>query len=231
MRVWRVALLGDWEAYLGSLSKPVRRQARRTIKKMQQLEGLVYQESKDEASLEQGLAILVDLHQRRWEALGMPGCFADERFLGFMRDACRDFHTLGMVHISWLEHGGKPIVANIEFDGGKIDYVYQGGMDPDSRSLSPGWLHMVHLFKRSIALGKSHRDYLRGDEPYKKHWRGKPTQLVNRRIVAPHMSARLRHGAWMVGDSLKHWFKQRLRGGAPVATEASEADAETSENS
>jgi CelD/BcsL family acetyltransferase involved in cellulose biosynthesis len=230
LRTWRIPLLGDWEAYVSSLSKSVRRQARRTMKVLQDNGGVDYFEVADEATLDRGFAILVDLHQRRWEHVGVAGCFTDKRFSRFLRDACRDFLAIGKLHLSWLEHNGKPFVVNIEFDGGDIDYVYQGGMDPDARDLSPGWMHMVHLFQRSIALGKTHRDYLRGDEPYKKHWRGKPTQLVDLRIVPPHASARLRHGVWMIGDSLKHWVKQRLRS-APIATESKGTEAEVSENS
>jgi CelD/BcsL family acetyltransferase involved in cellulose biosynthesis len=198
MRAWRVPLLGDWEKYLASLSKPVRRQARRTLKRLQEECEIAHHEVTDPQSFERGFSILVDLHQRRWEEIGIEGCFTDERFTKFLRDACLEFLAQRKLHLSWLEHLGKPIVVNIEFEGGDIDYVYQGGMDPESRSMSPGWMHMVHLFQRSIALGKTHRDYLRGDEPYKKHWRGVPTQLMDLRIVPSHASARMRFGNWEI---------------------------------
>jgi CelD/BcsL family acetyltransferase involved in cellulose biosynthesis len=230
LRTWRIPLLGSWETYLASLSKPVRRQAKKVHKKIQEEDGIDYFEATDEASLERGFSILVDLHQRRWEDVGIDGCFTDDRFTRFLRDACQDFLALGKVHLSWLEQAGKPFVVNIEFEGGGMDYVYQGGMDPESRPLSPGWLHMVHLFQRSIALGRTHRDYLRGDEPYKKHWRGTPTQLIDLRIVPPHVTARLRHGVWELGNSLKHWMKQRLQSKAPVKVEAKSEVTEASEN-
>ncbi len=231
LRTWRIPLVGDWNAYLASLGKSVRRQAKKTLKKLQDEGGIDYFEASTEATLEKGFSILVDLHQRRWEHVGMEGCFTDDRFTRFLRDVCRDFLALGKVHLSWLEQNGKPFVVNIEFDGGEIDYVYQGGMDPEARSISPGWLHMVHLFQRSIAMGKTHRDYLRGDEPYKKHWRGVPTQLIDHRIVPAHMAARIRHGVWMLGDSLKHWVKKRLRGGASLVIESTSDEAEATENS
>jgi CelD/BcsL family acetyltransferase involved in cellulose biosynthesis len=235
LRTWRIPLVGDWEAYVATLSKPVRRQARRTTRMLEEQSDINYCEVTDTASLERGFAILVDLHQRRWEHLGIAGCFSEDRFTRFLSDVCRDFLAIGKLHLSWLERQGKPFVVNIEFNGGDIDYVYQGGMDPDARDLSPGWMHMVHLFRRSMALGRTHRDYLRGDEPYKKHWRGKPTQLVDLRIVPPHVSARLRHGVWMLGDSLKHWVKERLRGAPattePTGKEPAGKEVETSENS
>lgn len=230
MRAWRVPLLGDWEKYLNSLSKPVRRQARRILKKMREVGDIQLFEATTEETFKQGFAILVDLHQRRWEENGLEGCFSDERFTGFLRDTCLEYLAQGKLHLSWLEHGGKPFVANIEFEGGDVDYVYQGGMDPDSKSLSPGWMHMVHLFQRSIALGRTHRDYLRGDEPYKKHWRGKPSQLIDLRLVPPHMSARLRHEVWKLGDSLKHWIKARMRR-EPIEAAEQIDEAEATENS
>jgi CelD/BcsL family acetyltransferase involved in cellulose biosynthesis len=231
IRAWRVPLLGDWEKYLSSLSKPVRRQARRTLKKLQDEGGIDYFEVMNEETFEKGFSILVDLHQRRWDDIGVEGCFSDERFAGFLRAACLEYLAQGKLHLSWLEHLGKPFVVNIEFDGGDIDYVYQGGMDPESKALSPGWMHMVHLFQRSIALGKTHRDYLRGDEPYKKHWRGKPSQLVDLRIVPSHVSARLRHEVWKLGNSLKHWIKTRLRHDSAAPSEPKGDEAEATENS
>lgn len=231
MRAWRMPLHGEWDKYLGTLSKPVRRQARRTMRKMQEVGDITFREVTSEENFEKGFAILVDLHQRRWEEIGIEGCFTDPRFTGFLRDTSLDFLAQGKMHLSWLEHEGKPFVVNIEFDGGNIDYVYQGGMDPESKALSPGWMHMIHLFQRSIALGKTHRDYMRGDEPYKKHWRGHATQLVDLRIVPPHASARLRHGVWKLGDSLKHWMKQRLGKESVTQVEPQADEAEATENS
>lgn len=230
MRAWRIPLRGDWEAYVGTLSKSVRRQARRAARVVHEQNDIRLVEVTELEDLDRGFSILVDLHQRRWEHVGVAGCFSDPRFTRFLRDVCRDFFAMGKLHLSWLEQQGKPFVVNIEFEGGPIDYVYQGGMDPDARDLSPGWLHMVYLFQRSISLGKTHRDYLRGDEPYKKHWRGQPTQLIDLRIIPQRVSARLRHGVWRIGDSLKHWVKQRLSA-QPSTVESTGAEAETSESS
>lgn len=224
MRTWRVTLPDNWEAYVSMLSKPGRRQARKATRRLSEPNAFDFHEASDLESLQKGFEILIDLHQRRWESVGIEGCFTDERFTSFLKAASEELFAARMVQLNWVSYQGKPIVINFELYSDGVEYVYQGGMDPDARMLCPGWIQMAILHQRAIARGRKYRDYLRGDEPYKKHWRGGPTQLIDWRIVPSHTAARLRHGVWMLGDSLKHWIKQRLRGGTATASSASDGE-------
>ena len=54
-------------------------------------------------------------------------------------------------------------------------------------------------------------DFLRGDEPYKAHWRAKPQPSTDIRIVADRSAARLRHRAWLASLHAKSMLRSSLR--------------------
>ena len=61
-----------------------------------------------------------------------------------------------------------------------------------------------------MADGMSAFDFLRGDEPYKAHFRAEPQAQLELRLVAPKGMAQIRHGVWLAGDSLKGLLKTSL---------------------
>jgi hypothetical protein len=75
--------------------------------------------------------------------------------------------------------------------------------------------------RQAIADGCRAIDFLRGDEPYKAHWRAVPRPSVELRIAAPHAGARLRHTAWIAGQSIKSWARENLRAATSVREPAS----------
>ena len=53
-------------------------------------------------------------------------------------------------------------------------------------------------------------DFLRGDEPYKAHFRALPRPMRTLRVVANRRGAALRHNLWLAGANVKRWIKGRL---------------------
>ena len=100
--------------------------------------------------LPRAMEILVDLHQRRRQALGEPGCFASPRFLGFFRDVVPELLRRGQVQLYWLELDGKPAAAEYHLAGGGVLYVYQAGVDPDLLAHQPGKLINLMILRRAI---------------------------------------------------------------------------------
>ncbi len=66
----------------------------------------------------------------------------------------------------------------------------------------------------AIESGHQTFDFLRGDEPYKAHWRAQPVELYTVRVVAERAVAQFREAAFQAVGSLKDWVKagwQRVR--------------------
>jgi len=212
---WRLDLPDTWDDYLGQLSHSHRKQVRRIERRLFATGRAVMRRAVDEASLDRGLVILTDLHQRRWERLGQTGCFADRRFTTFLCEAARAQLDAGDLSLHWLELDGRPIAAEYHLVSGRAIYAYQSGIDPDALGYEPGRMITVALVRDAIAAGRKTYDFLRGDEPYKAHFRARPLEMTDIRLAPPTTSARLRETLWLAGDSVKSWLKAGLGRSVP----------------
>jgi CelD/BcsL family acetyltransferase involved in cellulose biosynthesis len=147
------------------------------------------------------------LHQRRRIALGQPGCFASDRFGEFHREVASELLAAGQLRLFWLELDGSPVAAEYQLAGGGVTYAYQAGVDPLRIDEEPGRLITIATLQHAIAEGQQAFDFLRGDEPYKAHWRAEPRQTHSYRVAAGSRAARIRHHAWTAADGMRDWLK------------------------
>lgn len=236
---WRLNLPATWDAYLAGLSKSHRKQLRRLERRLSDDPRARWQTVRNLSEFPRAFEILVDLHQRRRASLGEPGCFASTRFTSFHREVARRFCQTGHLRLHWLELDGEPIAVEYGLAGGGVAYAYQSGLDPLRLEEEPGRLAGVSLLQSAWADGLTAIDFLRGDEPYKAHWRAEPQPTWNLRLAAPWVSARARHRLWQTGRGLTaaarglqatwaRWRDQRAATPAdlaPAATEPAAADA------
>jgi len=208
---WRIELPTSWEKYLAMLSKSHRKHIRRWERKLLATRRCVLHGVRRPADLSDAERILIDLHQRRHESLGKPGCFASRRFGAFHHDVMSGLLRNGQLHLTWVELDGKPIAAEYQLAGGGVVYAYQAGVDPRALEHSPGHLNCLLTLRRAIERGYLAFDFLRGDEPYKAHWRARPRSTLEVRVAAPRTSARLRHQLWLAGSRVRCWVKDGLK--------------------
>jgi CelD/BcsL family acetyltransferase involved in cellulose biosynthesis len=134
----------------------------------------------------------IDLHQRRRQSVGDVGCFSHPKFAAFHEEVARKYLERGRLRLQHLEFDGRPIAAEYGFAGGQNLYAYQSGIEPAALDHEPGRMAAAAVIRQAIAEGVKHYDLLRGDEPYKAHWRGKPFPTQNVSFAAPHRSAQWR---------------------------------------
>lgn len=208
---WRLELPDTWDQYLTMLSKDHRKQVRRLEQRLLATGRAVLRTVRGEPELARAEKILFDLHQRRREQLGEPGCFASARLAAFHRDVLPELLRAGQLGLHWIELDGAAVAAEYQLLGDAMVYAYQSGIDPDAREHSPGALAHVATLRDAIARGCRGFDFLRGDEPYKAHWRARPRETLELRVAPDRLVARLRHGLWRAGSGAKRWVKNRLR--------------------
>jgi len=207
---WRLELPATWDDYLATLSRSHRKQVRRFERRLLDPGRARLRRVEGEEDLHRGLHLLADLHQRRRESLGDRGCFASARFSSFHYEVAFRLLRAGRLRLQWLELDGTPVAAEYHVLGPQVIYAYQSGIDPASLDEEPGTLITLACLKQAIADGIKAFDFLRGDETYKAHWRAKPLAMQDIRVVPSSPSARLRHGLWLAGDSVKSWLKHGL---------------------
>ncbi|MEX1224916.1 MAG: GNAT family N-acetyltransferase [Pirellulales bacterium] len=200
---WRIALPDDWEAFLARLSKSHRKQVRRAVRDHFDSGECRLHVAETEQDLADGFAIFRELHVNRRRELGQAGCFASPRFAQFLELAAGAMFAAGRLKLTWLEYRGEPIAADFNLFDGDALYAYQGGFDPSRHELRPGWLLTLATLRMAIEQRWRTYDFLRGDEPYKAHWRAEAHPMTHYRVVSRQASRRLRHGLWRAGERAK----------------------------
>jgi CelD/BcsL family acetyltransferase involved in cellulose biosynthesis len=228
LNCWRLALSDSWDAYLAGVSKSHRKQLRRIETRLldagrAKLHRVRGGADFDPAELDTAWSHLIDLHQRRRRALGQSGCFASPRFAAFHRDVARRMADAHALRLDWLEIDGQPAAAEYHLTAGGVSFAYQAGVAPEMIDDEPGRAITVALIRQAIADGLSAIDFLRGDEPYKAHFRAEPRPSMILRVVAPRAAARWRHRAWRTGDGLKQLVKTGLQTARVVRADGGKA--------
>ena len=86
------------------------------------------------------------------------------------------------LHIGVVHCGARLVWAMLAFDDGETCYLYNAGMDPEARDVSPGITGTARYFQDRLAAGRRRFDFLRGDEPYKYEW-GAKDEPIERLLV------------------------------------------------
>jgi CelD/BcsL family acetyltransferase involved in cellulose biosynthesis len=87
-------------------------------------------------------------------------------------------------------------------------YTYQSGIDPDRLEVSPGRLAHMLTIRRAVEDGYQRIDFLRGDEPYKAHWRASAQPIYDCRVFPNRPLARLQGHVMSAAIAVKDWMKQ-----------------------
>jgi len=205
---WRIELPDSWEAYLAMLSKRRRRQFRHLVRDYFDSGRVKAHFVRRVEQLPLAMDILIDLHQRRWQSQGQPGCFASPRFERFLRETAPRLLAAGRLLLVWLELDGRtPLAAEFALLGESTVYSYQSGVEPDAMQHQPGHLGMLTILRWAIGQGFKVYDLLRGDEPYKRLMRAQPRPAQNLHLIPNRTAAILRHRVWLAGANLKQWWQ------------------------
>lgn len=208
---WRLELGQSWEEYKSALSKNHRKQIRLADQGVFESGRATLHTATDAALLEHAWRLLVDLHQRRWESLGQPGCFSSAQYTSFHRAAVERLAPAGLLRLQWLELDGRPISAEYQLQAAGVLYGYQSGLDPDRLDEQPGNLSKIATFHQAIDESFIAIDYLRGSEEYKRRWRFEPRAAIDLHVLSRRGAARLHNSVWQAGGRAKSWIKRGLQ--------------------
>jgi CelD/BcsL family acetyltransferase involved in cellulose biosynthesis len=207
VQTWRLTLPASWEEFLGMVSKGHRKKLRRGDRELFQTGRAVMHTVETLEQLEPAMDKLIELHQKRRQALGEPGCFASPQFTAFHRDVARRLLKAGQLQLQQLTLDGETVAVEYQIFGQGTTYVYQAGIDTRRLAEEPGHLISAATIRQAIEQGGRAVDFLRGDEPYKAHFRAVARPQLAVRVVPNRMLSRLRNNLWLAGRNVKRWVK------------------------
>ncbi|GHH69328.1 glycosyl transferase family 1 [Streptomyces sulfonofaciens] len=142
------------------------------------------------------LRALLALHRVQWQCRGrkVTGEHLRPRFAGHLEHAVRAMAARGAAAVTEFRLDGAVVAVDLTLLAPRLAGGYLFGADPRLRErkvdvatmlMHSGTLHLAELRdqrgSRDPAGGPGVLSLLRGDEPYKHHWR--PERVVNRRLL------------------------------------------------
>ena len=208
IRSWRLALPATWEEFLSMVSKGHRGKLRRADRNLFKTGRAVMRTVENCQQLDPAMDVFIELHQKRRQLLGEPGCFSSPQFTAFHREVARRLLLEGQLQMQVLDIDGRTVATEYQMICRGVTYIYQAGIDPEHLTDEPGHLITAATIKRAIEQGGRAVDFLRGDEPYKPHFRAIAHPLLALRIVPNRTLPRLRNRLWLAGRDVKRWLNQ-----------------------
>lgn len=149
---------------LSLLGKSTRSNIRRRLKKYGTLE---VEWADSSAQAEEIQHELIQLHQARWNAVGLPGAFANDRFLNFQRSLISKLFREGKVVLFRVRHEGETVgcLQLLVDENRLLDYLsgFASFESKPSIGLITHYLCMTEALKRGYAA----YDFLVGDKQHK----------------------------------------------------------------
>ena len=205
---WALDLPECWDMLNRNFSKSLRRKTKKALQRLSAANLIVCDAANNR--FDQLWTLFVDLHQQRRQMLGQAGCFVDEKFTRFLREATQRLIQLGRAELVVINHQDLPIATYLQLNDGHTAYLYQSGMDANQVALEPGYQIVVTALRRAIEQGYRRFDFLRGDEPYKSRWLTTRIPLTRSRYIPPQFGARLKHELWKTGFTIKQALKSKV---------------------
>jgi CelD/BcsL family acetyltransferase involved in cellulose biosynthesis len=154
----------DWDAYLGSRSSNLRQQVRRFERRLAKDHEVSLRRTQTREELRADLAVLFDLHDRRWEG---RTSLSSETARAFHSDFAAAALERGWLRLWLLEVDGEAVAAWYGWRiGGRYAY-YNSGFDPARSALRPGLVLLAGVIRSALEEGAEEFDFLLGDESYK----------------------------------------------------------------
>ena len=177
-----ITLPEDWDTYLMDIDKKQRHEIRR---KMRRAEGSEEDDvswciiGKDD-DLDQAIADFLGLMENDPD----KARFLTDSMRKQMYAIIRWADSAGILQLSFLTINGKNAAGYLCFDVAGRMWVYNSGFSPGFGYYSPGWVLLGYLIQHAINNGKTHFDFMRGDEKYKYRF-GAQDGLVMKSTITP----------------------------------------------
>ncbi|MBS0207214.1 MAG: GNAT family N-acetyltransferase [Planctomycetes bacterium] len=111
---------------------------------------------------------LVELHQARWNSIGLPGVYSSERFHDFHLDLLHRLFPLGLMSLVGVSAGGRLLACSQLLVDNNRTHFYQCGRVPSSGRVSHGLILDYSCICECLRRGFDEVDFLGGETDHKR---------------------------------------------------------------
>jgi CelD/BcsL family acetyltransferase involved in cellulose biosynthesis len=180
-----IELPGSYDEYLQKLSTKERKKIGNLTRRLDSRYKVKFSRCGAPAELPAYLETLFSLHQKRWQARGKPGAFANPERRRFYYEIAGEFLKRSWLVFWTLELNGVPVASQFGFEYRGTFYALQEGFDPDYSADSVGYVLRSQSLRQLIESGTRRYDFLAGQEDSKLRWNCATSNYVNLDIARP----------------------------------------------
>ncbi len=160
-----ITLANDWETYLMGIDSKQRHEIRRKIRRAENSEedSVAWYITGENDDLDQEIADFIAMMENDAD----KEKFLTEAMRSQMAATMRWAANEKILQLSFLTINEKKAAGYLSFDYADRIWVYNSGYNLGFRYYSPGWVLLGYLIQHAIENGKTHFDFMRGDEKYK----------------------------------------------------------------
>ncbi|WP_254392690.1 GNAT family N-acetyltransferase [Streptomyces buecherae] len=165
---------------LRRLSGASARNARRKLRRIDEL-GITHR-AVAEHEVPGAVATMLALHGQQWQGRGVTPEHLRPRFAEHLARATRQLARTGDAALTEYRLGDLVLVSEVTLFSRHLAGGYLYGAHPEARAkVDIATMLLRQDAARATATGRRVLSLLRGDEPYKRHWR--PETVVNQRLL------------------------------------------------
>lgn len=180
-----LALPGTMDALEGRLSKRVRGDVRRQIRRLEAKGPLALDVIGERTAVRGRLPLLAALHAKAWGArTGVSELSPGNPMLAFLGRLV-DLLPMTLLHYSELRLADETISTHLGFRSNGRLLWYKPAFDLAWQSYSPGKVHIRYAAASAITEGLSELDFLQGTEAYKRDWATHQHETVSIALSRP----------------------------------------------
>jgi CelD/BcsL family acetyltransferase involved in cellulose biosynthesis len=165
-----VAIEGDWESYLGGLSRNVRGNLGRRRRRIAERGELAVEVFEGGGALPALLRESFQLEASGWKGEQSKAILSSPETLRFYERLAGWAAEVGMLRLALLRLDGRTIAFNLSLEAEGRHYLLKLGHDASLDDLSPGTVLTGAMIERAFALGLKSYEFLGGPDPYKLRW-------------------------------------------------------------
>lgn len=174
-----MALPGDWEGFLRSLSGKERHEIRRKARRLEAAGRTAFRRGDTADGIHTAMDRFITLFRANRPD---KAAFMTPAMEGFFRGLAAETARAGLLRLFFLDLDGAIAAGVFCLDHRGVRHLYNNGYDWRYRHLSAGLLGKVMSIRDAIDAGCRRYDFLKGDEPYKARLGGLPAPLYRYRV-------------------------------------------------
>lgn len=164
-----VEIDGDWDAYERGLSRNLRGDLRRTLRRLEETGAVGVEHLDGLERLDPLLTEAFRVESSGWKGARGTAIVSRPETERFYREVCAWAAARGTFSLSLLRVGGRAIAFEFGIEEHGVHYALKSGFDPAWRALSPGKLLIHQTLMRAFSVGIT-RYEMAGVEGYKLGW-------------------------------------------------------------